>query len=56
MLPFSEFACVREVINGVSHLVAVVSLNFVNSPECVSIASPKVDVRPIHRHLVLRKP
>jgi hypothetical protein len=43
----------REVIDGVSDLVSVISLNFVNSPKCIPIAFPKVDVRPIHRHLVV---
>jgi hypothetical protein len=44
MLQFNEFAWMREVIDGVSHLVAVISLNLVNSPESIPIASPKLDV------------
>ena len=51
---FNELAWMREVIDGVSDFVAVISLNFVNSPKCIPIAFPKVDVRPTHRHLVLR--
>jgi hypothetical protein len=49
-----ELVGMREVIDGVSDLVAVISLNFANSPKCIPIAFPKVDVRPIHRHLLAR--
>jgi hypothetical protein len=52
---FNELVWMREVIDGVSDLVSVISLNFVNSPKCIPIAFPNVDVRPIHRHLVLPK-
>ena len=55
VLPFSEFAWVSEVVHGVSHLVAVIPLNSVNSPEGVPIASANLDARAIHRHFVLRK-
>ena len=41
MLQFNELAWMREVIDGVSDFVAVISLNFVNSPKCIPIAFPK---------------
>ena len=50
MLPFGEFSSICDVIHGVSHFVPVVSLNFVNSTECVPIALTKADVRAFHRH------